>query len=198
MVHRCCVDACSNTKRPRLAFHRFPLVDPERLRQWLFNPHMGPNARVCSDHFLDGDYIEEKAFESDKLVTRRTNKLKPDAVPSVFSLTAGNPDSTVRPTGSDSGGTETPVHRRGRTQKCDSQAVKTQVGVLRNHQKSAGDCGSFSLPKVKLPRVLPPPPPPPVTRKSLPPSRSAPRGAEVPLKWAHHAHTRGIFVCLHG
>lgn len=59
---------------------------------------MGADYRVCSEHFLEEDYIEEKTFEFGKLVVRRTNRLKPEVAPSVFNFTAYNVCSTDLPT----------------------------------------------------------------------------------------------------
>uniref|UniRef100_A0A8C4ZY95 THAP domain-containing protein 1 n=1 Tax=Gadus morhua TaxID=8049 RepID=A0A8C4ZY95_GADMO len=45
-------------------FHVIPVKKPEVLRRWLaalkrLSPPMGPGQRVCSDHFIEADYIEE-------------------------------------------------------------------------------------------------------------------------------------------
>ena len=45
------------------------------------SPPMGPGQRVCSDHFIEADYIEEGGFaEYRRFVRRPNNRLKPDAV----------------------------------------------------------------------------------------------------------------------
>lgn len=66
MVLACCVDGCRSIKQPslRISFHRFPMEDPERLRQWLFMLNMDLNTPfhalskffVCQNHFQAKDY----------------------------------------------------------------------------------------------------------------------------------------------
>uniref|UniRef100_A0A665VU30 THAP-type domain-containing protein n=1 Tax=Echeneis naucrates TaxID=173247 RepID=A0A665VU30_ECHNA len=78
----CIVPGCSNAYyRVKVSgkvvhFHQLPMTKPEVLRRWLAalkrkDPPVGPGRRVCSDHFIPSNY-------------RITNRLKPDAVPSVF------------------------------------------------------------------------------------------------------------------
>jgi hypothetical protein len=48
-------------------FHVIPVKKPKLLRRWLaalkrLSPRMGSGQRVCSDHFIEADYIEEGAF----------------------------------------------------------------------------------------------------------------------------------------
>ncbi|MEQ2222236.1 hypothetical protein ILYODFUR_024092 [Ilyodon furcidens] len=83
MFNTCCVDSC-NSKRSNVIFHRFPLGDPERLRQWLFTLNMNPNTPVhilnrifvCQKHFQLDDYQEPPPHPS-----RRGRLLKATAVP---------------------------------------------------------------------------------------------------------------------
>uniref|UniRef100_A0A671P6D0 THAP domain-containing protein 1 n=1 Tax=Sinocyclocheilus anshuiensis TaxID=1608454 RepID=A0A671P6D0_9TELE len=87
----------------RVHFHKLTLKRRTVLLHWLAalkrkKPPMGAEARVCSEHFLAEDYIEEKTFETANLVIRRTNKLKTEAVPSVFNFSGYNTCSTDRPT----------------------------------------------------------------------------------------------------
>lgn len=123
--HYCIVPGCKNefyrvkAKDKKVHFHTLPHKRKIVLLRWLAalrrkSPPMNTKSRVCSDHFLEEDYIQEKTFESDKLVVRRTNRLRPEAVPSVFNSTAFDLCSTGR--------------RRKRALKRASQAGKTQVG----------------------------------------------------------------------
>ncbi|XP_047465812.1 lethal(3)malignant brain tumor-like protein 2 isoform X2 [Mugil cephalus] len=92
MVLKCCVDACMCTKRPSIIFHRFPLGDPEKVRQWLFSlnmsantpPHILSRLYVCGNHFKAGDYRD--ALEP---TSRRAHLLKTSAVPSPSTHTSG-------------------------------------------------------------------------------------------------------------
>ncbi|XP_067432504.1 lethal(3)malignant brain tumor-like protein 2 isoform X2 [Thunnus thynnus] len=97
MVHKCCVETCCNLKRPNLVFHRLPLGDPERLRQWLFALNMDVNTPlhtlnklfVCQKHFQPDDY-----YSSPDQPTRQARHLKTTAVPTLFRHT-GDPTSSV-------------------------------------------------------------------------------------------------------
>ncbi|KAI3365530.1 hypothetical protein L3Q82_010615, partial [Scortum barcoo] len=84
MVHKCCVPACGSTKRPDLVFHRFPLVDAQRPRQWLCALGMDADTPlhtlaklfVCQRHFRPSDY-----YDSSDQPSRRARLLKTSAVP---------------------------------------------------------------------------------------------------------------------
>lgn len=86
MVVKCCVDSCSNHKRPNLVFHRFPLGDPDRLRQWLLALTMDVNTPlhvvgklfICQKHFLPENY--HRSLDP----SVRARLLKPTAVPTQF------------------------------------------------------------------------------------------------------------------
>lgn len=86
MVHTCCVDACCNTKRPNLVFHRFPVGDQGRLWQWLFALNMDVNTPlhilnklfVCQKHFQPDDYYDPSGVPS-----RRARLLRATAVPTM-------------------------------------------------------------------------------------------------------------------
>uniref|UniRef100_A0A667WSA6 THAP domain-containing protein 1 n=1 Tax=Myripristis murdjan TaxID=586833 RepID=A0A667WSA6_9TELE len=88
-------------------FHALPLKRQVVLRRWLAalkreNPPVSREARVCSEHFVEEDYVEERFFESGNLVVRRSNKLKSEAAPSVFDFSSYEVGCTDRPTQSDS------------------------------------------------------------------------------------------------
>uniref|UniRef100_A0A3Q2ZYZ1 THAP-type domain-containing protein n=1 Tax=Kryptolebias marmoratus TaxID=37003 RepID=A0A3Q2ZYZ1_KRYMA len=86
MVPACCVDGCRTIKRPRIVFHRFPLGEPVRLRQWLFRLNMDINTPfralgklfVCQKHFQANDY-----YHTLKPRCRR-RLLKSRAIPTQF------------------------------------------------------------------------------------------------------------------
>ena len=111
-------------------FHVIPVKKPELLRRWLaalkrLSPPMGPGQRVCSDHFIEADYIEEGAFSEDgRFVRRPTNRLKPDAVPTIFNFSGYSAGDTDRPVRSDPGAA---LMRRERAQKRACQAEEREV-----------------------------------------------------------------------
>uniref|UniRef100_A0A3B5BAK4 THAP domain-containing protein 1 n=1 Tax=Stegastes partitus TaxID=144197 RepID=A0A3B5BAK4_9TELE len=88
MVLKCCVDSCYSIKRPNLSFHRFPLGDPERLRQWLLSLDMDVNTPlrllsklfVCQKHFQPDDYHSDPPLQP----SRRHRTLRTTAVPDRF------------------------------------------------------------------------------------------------------------------
>lgn len=108
--HFCIAPGCTNefyrlkAMNKTVHFHHLPLTRKSVLLRWLAalkrkNPPVNSNARVCSDHFLDQDYVEEKVFnESGSLVTRRTNRLKFEAAPTIFNFSSYGIGSTDRPT----------------------------------------------------------------------------------------------------
>lgn len=139
--HYCIAPGCKNefyrvqSEGKKVHFHTLPLKRRPVLLRWLAalkrkNPPMGTDSRVCSEHFLEEDYIEQKVFESDKLVVRRTNKLKPEAAPSVFNFSAYNLGSTDRPTHSRSGSAAS-IRRNDRARKRARQADERQVKFSR-------------------------------------------------------------------
>ncbi len=91
----CIVPGCTNyfynVKRKKgIHYHRLPVGNKTLLGKWLQNlkradPPVHSNSRVCSSHFLPDDYVLAGSFtESGEYQTTRTNKLNPDAVPTVF------------------------------------------------------------------------------------------------------------------
>lgn len=87
MVHKCCVETCHTIKQPNVIFHRFPLGDSERLRQWLFTLNMDVKTPryvlnklfVCQKHFQPDDYQDVQTPMS-----RRGRHLKTTAVPTQY------------------------------------------------------------------------------------------------------------------
>ena len=156
--HYCIAPGCKNefyrvkAKDKTIHFHKLPLKRRTVLLRWLValkreSPPMGSDSKVCSKHFLEEDYTEERIFESGKLVVCRTNRLKPEAAPSVFSFTGYNVCCTDRPTYSDNSTTEASVRRRERALKPGREETGR---VFSNSQKSAGTkTSSIFIPKKK-------------------------------------------------
>ena len=113
-------------------FHVIPVNKPKLLRRWLaalkrLSPPMGPGQRVCSDHFIEADYIQEGAFAEDgRFVHRPTNHLKPDAVPTIFYFSVYSAGDTDRPVKSDRGAA---LMRRDRAQKRACQAEEREINL---------------------------------------------------------------------
>uniref|UniRef100_A0A8C4DSN9 THAP-type domain-containing protein n=1 Tax=Dicentrarchus labrax TaxID=13489 RepID=A0A8C4DSN9_DICLA len=95
--HYCIAPGCKNefyrvkAKDKTVNFHKVPLKQRTVLLRWLAalkrtSLPMSDDSGVCSDHFRVEDYIEEKTFECGKLVVHQTNRLKPEAAPSVLTL----------------------------------------------------------------------------------------------------------------
>ena len=133
--HYCIAPGCKNefyrvkAKRKKIHFHTLPVKRSAVLLSWLAalkreTRPKGTDPRVCSDHFVEEDYIEEKTFESDRLVVRRTNRLKPEAIPSVF--TADDSSSADRPAHSDNNGAGGSDRRR---EKAVKHGRKRQAGM---------------------------------------------------------------------
>ncbi len=89
----CIAPGCTNhfyKKQEKVHYHRLPVANKELLRKWLqkmkrANPPVNCNSRVCSNHFLPEDYVLTGYFnELGEYGEKRTNRLKPEAVPSVF------------------------------------------------------------------------------------------------------------------
>ncbi|XP_063770430.1 THAP domain-containing protein 5-like [Pseudophryne corroboree] len=83
-IKTCVVYGCNNTssKGCKQQFFRLPVEDPDRLSKWVEaiqhqNWEPSASSRICSDHFIDQDYV----LHPDSL--RRL--LRADAVPSAFS-----------------------------------------------------------------------------------------------------------------
>ena len=106
----CIAPGCSNSfyktkdRETHVHYHNLPLKRPSVLRRWLTvmkrkTPPVNSSAKVCSDHFVDDDYVEEKFFnEEGRLATRKKKLLKREACPSVFDFSAYNFRTTHRPT----------------------------------------------------------------------------------------------------
>ena len=116
MHDHCCVPMCTNRRKktPDLSFHLFPRK-PETFRKWIVairrdegqSFRVTANTVVCGAHFKDEDYFggalatsscgkDEKDRHE---VPSRKRRLKPDAVPSIFSFRRAQserPSPTVR------------------------------------------------------------------------------------------------------
>lgn len=84
MVISCVAYGCNNEQdRRKIPFHTFPFKRPEILKLWIqalrrdkWTP--SKTSRLCGEHFLPTDYINQPGLA--------VKRLKPDAVPSVFSF----------------------------------------------------------------------------------------------------------------
>ncbi len=120
MPDHCCVPLCTNrrTKNTSLSFHTFPRK-PETLKKWIvaIRRDEGPSFRVtantvvCGVHFKDEDYFGDRhkalvatsscGEDGKKTIvgTSRKQRLKPDAVPTIFLFTGAQserPSPSVR------------------------------------------------------------------------------------------------------
>jgi hypothetical protein len=100
----CIAPGCTNwfykTSCSEKHYHKLPLKDDNRLRQWLQNikrktAPINENANVCSDHFKDDDYETVGDFdESGAFCFKKTSTLKPTAVPTIFNFLSYNANAT--------------------------------------------------------------------------------------------------------
>lgn len=89
----CAVATCKNYWRKtkdteHVIYHRFP-NNKEIAKIWLFKCKRADtvnivNARVCSVHFDNEDYLRDLQHELLGLPPRKKRRLKPDAVPHLF------------------------------------------------------------------------------------------------------------------
>ncbi|XP_072550382.1 uncharacterized protein [Salminus brasiliensis] len=83
MVFYCCAYNCkNNTKDKSLAFHSFPLKNPQLLKKWLRNMRWKdwtpePHSKICSSHFERKCYV---------LIDGPRRRLHTWAVPTIFSF----------------------------------------------------------------------------------------------------------------
>jgi len=85
MVSSCSANGCTNRQKVNdtRRFHRFP-VNAALQKKWIvsmrrLNWSPGSSARICSDHFTTDSYDRSKPW---------LNKLKPDAIPTIFNFPA--------------------------------------------------------------------------------------------------------------
>ena len=99
---QCIAYGCNNRSEDAskgISFFRLPLKNPELLKTWIVklrleNPPIRESSRICSVHF------SEDCFERDLKAelmpgTKGRRRLKPDAVPTIFSF---KPQFEPRPT----------------------------------------------------------------------------------------------------
>ena len=102
----CIAPGCANWfyKNRDKHFHQFPANNSQRSREWLqklkrMDPPTHHNARVCSDHFTENDYISVGMFQEDGSFSfKQTTTLKDNAVPTMFDFSSYNPSATDAPT----------------------------------------------------------------------------------------------------
>ncbi|XP_066498756.1 uncharacterized protein zgc:163143 [Hoplias malabaricus] len=123
MVFYCCAYNCkNNTKDKSLAFHSFPLKNPELLKKWLKNLKWKdwtpePHSKICSSHF------EKRCYSLSEGPRRRLHTW---AVPTIFSF---------------------PSHLQNRKRKIDPRsrrAMKTlDESVLDLPTRRSSNCSTF-------------------------------------------------------
>ncbi len=136
----CIAPGCTNyfyNKKKGIHYHRLPVGNKTLLKKWLQNlkradPPVHSHSRVCSSHFLPEDYVLAGSFtESGEYQRTRTNKLNPDAVPTVFDFSQYSLGETDCPASQ-----KTPVstaradRRRKRKQQQDQQEVSWHPQLL--------------------------------------------------------------------
>ena len=92
-VH-CMAPGCTNWyyRCKEKTFHRLPTNESQQKR-WLqklklASPPSAKSARVCSDHFVDGDYKTKDTYDEQGHLVKKTSFLVKDAVPSVIDFSA--------------------------------------------------------------------------------------------------------------
>ncbi|XP_068445475.1 protein Wiz isoform X2 [Clinocottus analis] len=107
--HFCIVHGCSNEfyrakdEGKSVHFHSLPFKRQAVFRRWLAalkreGSSVRRGARVCSEHFVNEDYMRERVCEEGELVVRRSNKLKAEAAPSVFDFSSPKVVRSAGPT----------------------------------------------------------------------------------------------------
>lgn len=101
MVKRCVAAGCSNTNADGVSLFKFPKDDKlralwikqvQRFRaEWTCTAY----SVLCSEHFSDECFEVESKFAAE-FGMKKTRRLKPDAVPSIFT----RPSAITRPSGS--------------------------------------------------------------------------------------------------
>ena len=123
-VH-CMAPGCTNWyyRCKEKTFHRLPTNESQQKR-WLqklklASPPSAKSARVCSDHFVDGDYKTKDTYdEQGHLVKKKTSFLVKDAVPSVIDFSAytfGSTDFSLAKSGQ------------------EAEAIGHQIGASSSH-----------------------------------------------------------------
>ena len=103
-VH-CIAPGCTNHYylTPHVSYHRLPVSEPGRLKQWLLavKRKQVPDvklSRLSSEHFEDADYLYKEAFISEEIFyQQKTNILKCDACPTKFNFSMYAPSTTDCP-----------------------------------------------------------------------------------------------------
>uniref|UniRef100_UPI00358FF09D THAP domain-containing protein 1-like n=1 Tax=Myxine glutinosa TaxID=7769 RepID=UPI00358FF09D len=87
MPKRCACYGCTNrtNQKKDVRFHRFPLENPQLLSKWLTNIstdnfHPTENHRVCSEHFVVKDYLQEKRNPAEDFSDDHRYSASPDII----------------------------------------------------------------------------------------------------------------------
>lgn len=130
----CAAPGCSNTyKKGNLHLHKFP-ADPKMCERWVHAIKRRPQdvrwqtATLCSEHFQDEDYEVKGAFdENGCFAFKKTDKLKPHAVPSRFDFTEFRKGSYDFPSTSQTPNTSS--DRSMRLKKRSETKTTSEVGL---------------------------------------------------------------------
>ncbi|KAJ8271055.1 hypothetical protein GJAV_G00122250 [Gymnothorax javanicus] len=102
----CIAPGCQNyfyNNKERVHYHRLPLRNASLLSKWLqklkrADPPVNSYSRVCSDHFLDTDYVFTGCFlETGEYKSIKSSKLVDNAAPTVFDFSNYSTGNTDRP-----------------------------------------------------------------------------------------------------
>ncbi len=134
--YHCVAPGCTNwfyKTDESVHYHRLPLGNKRRVAQWLQNMKRkdapaGESARICCQHFTADSYKEQGCFgENGSFSYKRTNRLKSDAVPTIFDFSSYDSNCTDAPANSSAGVNTDRVERalkRQRRQETDAVSVK--------------------------------------------------------------------------
>ena len=141
----CIAPGCTNYyyKDSSKHYHRLPLKNKTLLKAWLQrlkrkDPPVNEYARVCSDHFVpDQDYHRKGMIMPDGSFNFiKTDKLKADAVPTVFEFSTYNPrepdtpSAAARRSAATATYTPSPTSRGQRHELREAKQTKREVKYI--------------------------------------------------------------------
>lgn len=134
MPARCVAAGCSNTHSDGISLHKFPR-DPVLREEWTkqvqrTRAQWKPSASsvLCSSHFTD-DCFEPESNIAAQFGIKKARRLKPTAIPSIFSRKrAGGPGTASKSDDHDVGATGT-RSKRAAYEKRERSRVRIALGV---------------------------------------------------------------------
>lgn len=134
----CIGPGCHNyfyNKKKKVHYHRLPLKNPVLLKQWLqkmkrSDPPVNTYARVCSEHFLDSDYVYVGSFDdSGAYKSIKSANLKDGAVPffDFSSYSTGNTDCPSKSTSEVSRQRSDRLMKRTKQKEVGVQLITTEI-----------------------------------------------------------------------